>query len=272
MGWGSVQLGYNCEMAARFKSSRRFRVGTSGWNYAHWRGVFYPQGLSTARWFEHYAQHFDTVEINNTFYQLPPLQTFESWRRHAPPGFVYAVKANRFLTHRKRLRDCREPLQAFLERTAALGRHLGPVLYQLPPHWRCNLERLEAFCTLLPRGMVHVFEFRDPRWLMEETFALLRRYGASLCWHDLTEDHPRVVMGKVIYVRFHGAGELYGGCYSEQTLRRWARWLCAAAGPRRKVYAYFNNDAGAFAVANALRLRELLVRYARRQAARRDPE
>lgn len=253
-------------MAANSQAGRRIRVGTSGWNYPHWRGLFYPSDLPATRWFAHYCRYFDTVEINNTFYRLPPLQTFEAWRRRAPAGFVYAVKAHRFLTHRKRLLDCGAALQTFLSRVAALGAHCGPVLYQLPPHWRRNLERLEQFCALLPPGMTHVFEFRDPDWLVEETFALLRRYRASLCWHDLIVDHPQVVTGKVIYVRFHGAGELYGGCYSERALRAWARRLTTAAGRRRKVYAYFNNDAEAFAVANATRLRELLARCMQRGA------
>lgn len=246
-------------------------MGTSGWSYPHWRGVFYPAELPAARWFAYYCRQFDTVEINSTFYRLPRVATFQGWRRQAPAGFLYAVKAHRLLTHRKRLRRCGQPLRAFLQRTAVLRGHLGPVLYQLPPNFRRDVDRLEAFCARLPRRMTHVFEFRDPDWLTEDTFAILRRYRVCLCWHDLLPHHPLVVTGGAIYVRFHGVGERYGGCYSDQALRGWARRLCAAAGPRRTVYAYFNNDAQAYAVANAKRLRALLALYAGQQAARRGP-
>lgn len=234
------------------------RVGTSGWNYAHWKERFYPAGLSQKRWFEHYAGVFDTVEINNTFYRLPEPDTFDHWREQAPTGFVYAVKANQFLTHRKRLKDAQEPLELFLGRARRLRPHLGPILYQLPPRWHRNLRRLEDFCRLLPKGLIHVVEFRDADWLVDETFALLEHYGVCLCIHDMLPRHPRRVTGPALYLRFHGAGERYGGCYRRDQLHRWADWICQAATPQRSVFAYFNNDAEAFAVENACTLREFL--------------
>ncbi len=146
-----------------------YRIGTSGWNYDHWRGCFYPDDLPSSRWFSHYAQTFDTVEINNTFYHQPENATFDEWREQAPPGFLYAVKANRYLTHMKKLNDPREPLQRFLSGARRLKEHLGPLLYQLPPHWHKNLARLREFVELLPGDLKHVIEFRDRDWLCDET-------------------------------------------------------------------------------------------------------
>jgi uncharacterized protein YecE (DUF72 family) len=138
-------------------------IGTSGWVYPHWRGVFYPPDLPQSRWFDYYSQHFATVEINSSFYRLPAETTFDRWQAQAPPGFIYAVKANRFLTHLKRLKDVAEPLERFLSRARRLGDTLGPILWQLPPHWHADPVRLESFATLLPTDVTNVFEFRDPK-------------------------------------------------------------------------------------------------------------
>ena len=151
------------------------RVGCSGWQYGHWRGGFYPADLPQSRWLEHYASVFDTVEVNNTFYRLPEASTFAAWRDRTPPGFLFSVKASRFLTHMKKLKDPEEPLSRFFERASALERRLGPVLYQLPPRWPKNLERLELFLTALPAGRTHVVEFRDPSWYAEDVFAAVKK-------------------------------------------------------------------------------------------------
>jgi uncharacterized protein YecE (DUF72 family) len=244
-------------------------VGTSGWNYRHWRGRFYPGELPVRGWFGHYSEVFDTVEVNNTFYRLPEAKTFEAWRDQAPSDFCYAVKANRFITHIKKLKDVKEPLSLFLERARRLGTHLGPILYQLPPHWGPDIRRLEAFCDALPGDLTHVVEFRERGWLSEEVYEVLEERMVSLCIHDLLKRHPRRLTGKVVYVRFHGAGAKYGGSYSNERLRRWAGWLRRAAGEGRDVYVYFNNDADAHAVENATTLAELLgVRLARGTTAR----
>ncbi len=143
------------------------RIGTSGWVYKHWREVFYPPDLPARAWFTFYAREFHTVEINNSFYRLPSPEMFDAWRNQAPPGFLYAVKASRYITHMKKLKDPKEPLHEFITRAQHLGHTLGPILYQLPPHWRVNLERLEQFLALLPAGYRHVIEFRDASWLIE---------------------------------------------------------------------------------------------------------
>ncbi len=242
-------------------SGRRVHIwiGTSGWNYPHWRGRFYPEDCPPERWFEHYARYFATVEINNTFYQLPSEQTFDRWRKQAPRGFVYAVKANRYLTHVRKLKDVEEPLERFVARVRRLGSHLGPILFQLPPRWKPNMARLEAFLRAARGIRRRVVEFRDPDWLVPDTFRLLRRYRTALCIHDLIRPHPRVVTAGLSYVRFHGAGQRYGGCYQQAALAEWAEWMVETARCGYHVFAYFNNDAYAYAVENALTLVKLVA-------------
>jgi uncharacterized protein YecE (DUF72 family) len=230
-------------------------IGCSGWSYDDWRGRFYPQELKPDEWLTHYARFFDTVEINNTFYHLPSAQTFKAWRAQAPDGFVYAVKASRYLTHIKRLKDAKAPLNKFLTRARQLKEHLGPILYQLPPRWRLNLERLESFLDLLPADLLHVFEFRDQSWMTEEVFRMLGERNVSFCTHDypgLTA--PRRAIGPIAYVRFHGAGGLYCGSYSEPALRGWWNWMEEQVRSGKELYVYFNNDVEAQAIRDALRL------------------
>src|SRR3954469_24719354 len=148
------------------------RIGCSGWNYRHWRGAFYPEKLPVKRWFEYYSEQFDTVEINNSFYRLPPAETFAKWRDQAPPGFAYAVKANRYLTQAKKLKDCAEPIARMMPPVRHLDTALGPILYQLPPTLRLKPGGLEEFLTLLPTGLVHVFEFRHASWYVSESLDL----------------------------------------------------------------------------------------------------
>lgn len=187
--------------------------------YKHWRGLFYPDGLPVKRWFAHYAAAFDTVEINNSFYRLPSPETFAGWREQAPPGFHYAVKANRFLTQAKKLKDYAEPLARMMRSVEALGPALGPVLYQLPPRFAINLERLEGFLAILPRDVANVFEFREPSWYSDAVFALLERYGASLCVHDMPGSAgPLIAVGPIAYVRFHGTDGKYVGRYGDAAL------------------------------------------------------
>ena len=237
-----------------------WRVGTSGWSYQHWRAVFYPENLPASAWFAHYASQFSTVEINNTFYRLPAAKTFEGWARQAPPGFTYALKANQYITHTKRLRDPAEPVQRFLERARLLGEHLGPILYQLPPRFQPDLQRLEAFLCILPKDLAHVFEFRDPRWLNDDVFALLERYQAGFCIADMPDQDAVVrATSTTVYVRFHGNQVLYGDSYSSQELALWAARLAYYVGEGRHVYAYFNNDVGGYAVQNARELQRLLT-------------
>lgn len=245
---------------------RQIRVGCSGWQYRHWRGDFYPANLPASRWFAHYALTFDTVEINNTFYRLPDGATFAKWRDQATrlrsgrrPRFLYAVKASRFLTHMKKLKDPVEPLDRFFDRAQHLGPHLGPILYQLPPRWPLNLERLEQFLRALPRGYAHTVEFREPSWYDDRVFTLLRDYRVALCLHDMPGSASgQLMVGPFVYVRFHGGTTRYGGRYGDRRLDGWADWLAARAAEGKSVFAYFNNDAGGHAPRDAVRLRARL--------------
>ena len=234
-------------------------VGTSGWIYPHWAGRFYPSGLPQAQWFAHYARTFRTVEINYSFYRLPSEGSFDRWREQAPPGFRYAVKANRYLTHLKRLRETGESLERFLSRARRLEHASGPILWQLPPHWRANPQRLADFAAAPPHDMVHAFEFRDPSWFNEAVRKILSENGLSFCiYHMPGLECPLWVTGPVIYLRFHGSGEVYGGRYGPQGLRHWARQIKRWLEAGHTVYAYFNNDAFGYAVEDARTLLELL--------------
>lgn len=241
----------------------RIHIGCSGWNYRHWRGAFYPDKLAAKRWFEFYAATFDTVEINNSFYRLPSAETFAKWRDQAPPGFCYAVKANRFLTQAKKLKDCAEPLERMLGAVRQLGPTLGPILYQLPPRFRINLERLADFLALLPRDLTHVFEFREKSWLTDEMLALLDANGASFCAHDMPGSAtPSWAVGPIAYVRFHGGEGKYWGRYSDEKLLSWSDWIIAQSRSGRAVWAYFNNDIHAHAIQDALTLRAMIAQAA----------
>ncbi len=230
-----------------------FRAGTSGWQYDHWSGVFYPPDLPKDRWLEHYARHFDTVEVNNTFYRLPQAGTFDSWRERAPEGFCYALKFSRYGTHLKHLKDPAGSIGLFLERAERLGSLLGPILVQLRPNWKVNLERLNGFLNEAPRRRRWAVEFRDPSWLCQGAYEVLRAHNAALCIHDLIADHPRVVTADWVYLRFHGGGD--GGNYSRQALIAAARQARRHLEEGLDVYAYFNNDVGGYAAANAADLR-----------------
>jgi uncharacterized protein YecE (DUF72 family) len=235
------------------------RIGCSGWNYRHWRGLFYPEGLPVKRWFEHYAAHFDAVEVNATFYRLPEAGTFAKWRDQAPPGFRYAVKAPRFITHMKKLKDCEHPTAEFLARVRHLGETLGLVLYQLPPSLRFDRDRLRAFSALLPPDLAHAIEPRDPSWLTDEPLSLLHEAGIGVCAHDMPGRGDNAsATGKLAYVRFHGASGKYIGRYAEDMLSRWAGWLRAEEAKGRTAWAFFNNDIHGHAVEDARVLRELI--------------
>ena len=237
----------------------RVRIGCSGWQYKHWKGDFYPGVLPQTRWFEHYASVFDTVELNSTFYRLPEREVFSAWRERAPAGFEFAVKASRFLTHMKKLKDPDEPVERLFSRMRALGRHLGPVLYQLPPGWKVDRDRFRHFLDALPSDARHVVEFREPTWYEPWIEALMMSRRVALCLHDMTGSATgRKEPGPFVYVRFHGASRKYGGSYDDAHLREWAGWLSERRAEGCDVYAYFNNDVGGHAPRNALTLRCML--------------
>lgn len=235
------------------------RIGTSGWVYSHWRGIFYPPDLRPRDWLAFYCGTFDTVEINNSFYRLPSVEAFDGWYTQAPPEFQYAVKASRYITHLRKLKEPEEPVRTFFERASRLAEKLGPVLYQLPPNWHVNLARFETFLAVLPPGNAHVVEFRDPSWLTEDVFRLMQRYGVAHCIHDM---YPLAVPVRVTsspaYVRLHGDVGHHGD-YRPSVLERWAKHIDGWRSDRLDVFVYFNNDIGGYAVRNALALRELLA-------------
>lgn len=231
-------------------------VGTSGWQYDDWRGAFYPHDVARRRWLGHLATRFSTVEVNNSFYRLPSAVTFERWRGSVPPGFVLAVKASRFITHIRRLRECREPIELLWSRARALGDRLGPFLFQLPPRFPADPDRLRAFLSELPPDMRAAFEFRDPSWLTGEVARMLDDAGAALAWADRpgTRGTPPVT-GGWLYARFHQGTRSAPG-YRRDKLRRWAERIADA--PARDGFVYFNNDADAAAPRDAMALIELL--------------
>ena len=232
--------------------SARVFIGTSGWHYDHWRGPFYPSKLPKTRWLEFYAGHFDTVEVNSSFYRLPSEAAVGGWRRGTPPGFTFSMKASRYITHLKRLKDSAEAVRRFTERVKILEGKLGPLLYQLPPNMKRDDRRLESFLAGLPPGYRHAVEFRHSSWYNEAVFAILRRYGIGLCLLDMPElRSPLVVTAGFAYIRFHGKDELYTGSYPDGELAGWADKLVSLAAGLEAVYIYFNNDYQAHAVDNA---------------------
>ena len=252
-------------MEDRIVSKRgEIRVGCCGWVYRHWRGSFYPEGLPQKRWFERYAEEFDTVEINASFYRVPLLSTFDGWRDKAPPGFRYAVKANRFITHLKKLLDCEEPTDRFIELARRLAEKLGPILYQLPPSLHKDLKRLDVFLDRLPQDLEQVVEFRHNSWYEEEVLALLDRHGVGFVAHDLKGlKSPALASGRTAYVRFHGSGGRYSGRYSDDVLMEWGDWCLEQSRLGRSCWCYFNNDIHGHAIEDARTLKSMVRQISR---------
>lgn len=230
-------------------------IGTSGWQYASWRGPVYRPGLPAARWLEAYARLFPTVESNASFYRLPERSTFEAWAARTPPGFVVAIKASRYLTHVRRLREPGEPVERLVSRAEGLGAKLGPVLLQLPPRFTSDAGRLDAALGAFPAGWRIAVELRDPTWSTPEVRRVLERRGAALCLADRRGPlEPRWRTADWAYLRFHEGRGSPPPCYREAELAAWARRLRAAWADASDVYAYFNNDPLACAPSDALRL------------------
>jgi uncharacterized protein YecE (DUF72 family) len=248
---------------------RALHVGCSGWNYRSWRGAFYPEGEPARRWLELYAERFDTVEVNTTFYRLVARAAVERWVEQSPAGFCFAVKASRYLTHIKRLAGIREGVGRFYERIeplAAAGK-LGPVLWQLPENFHRDDARLAEALALAPPGR-HAFEFRHPSWFAPEVYALLREHGAAL----VVGDHPErpfqalETTAPFAYARFHYGHRGRRGNYSPAELDEWAGRLRSMRA-RTELFVYFNNDWEAFAPRNAEALRARLLEREGRRAA-----
>ncbi|XP_024535541.1 uncharacterized protein LOC112347966 isoform X4 [Selaginella moellendorffii] len=236
-----------------------FRVGTSGYIYKHWRGVVYPRSSAQKDWFRLYTNLFDTVEINNTFYRLPERKVFQEWHDQAPENFCYALKYSRFGTHMKRLKDPENHVNLFLDRSVPLHATCGPVLVQLPPKFKLELERLKEFLHRLPTNIRWAVEVRDSRWLCDDVYELLKQHNVALCIHDhedIIDKHPKVITASWLYLRFHGKN--YQHCYTAQELDHSSTWIREQLAKGLDAFAYFNNDADGNAVTNALALRNLV--------------
>ncbi|KAA5546573.1 DUF72 domain-containing protein [Adhaeribacter rhizoryzae] len=207
----------------------------------------------------HYLKYYQTVEINNSFYRLPTYETFANWRQAVPDNFVFAVKASRYITHMKKLKDPQASLANFLQNVTALEEKLGPILFQLPPRWHCDLERFRQFLQALPSGLLYTFEFRDQTWYNEPVYDLLRQYNAAFCIYDL-EQHlsPIIATANFVYIRLHGPVGKYNGSYSDEALMGWAEAARTWHAEGKAVYIYFDNDIGGHAVTDSQRLIALL--------------
>jgi len=234
-------------------------IGTSGWHYDHWKGPFYPREMDSEGMLGYYSAIFRTVEVNNTFYQLPEKKTLLQWRDAVPAGFIFAVKASRYITHMKKLRDPEDPVSTFMQRIETLGVKLGPILFQLPPRWKLNPERLKSFLQGLPEESRYVFEFRDPSWFDEVAYGLLSERNIALCIYELAGfSSPKRITADFAYLRLHGPGEAYEGKYDRKALAEWARTFFTWSGKDMEIFCYFDNDERGYAAANATQLSGML--------------
>ena len=227
-------------------------VGTSGWQYKDWRGAFYPREIKQVEWLAHYAQRFATVEINASFYRLPPRERFEAWAAGTPADFVLCPKTSRYLTHMKKLKDPEEPVQRFLDAALGLGAKIGPALLQLPPNFPRDLQRLDRTLTLFGQQVPIAVEFRHASWWTDDTRRVLTEHGAALCWADRRSAwiSPRWRTAAWGYLRFHEGRGLWP-CYGRTALERAAADLAAEYSERDDVYVFFNNDPRGCAVRDA---------------------
>lgn len=233
------------------------RIGTSGWHYGHWKGPFYPEDARDSELLEIYARHFSTAEINNSFYQLPTEKAIRGWKDSTPRNFVFSMKASRFITHNKNLKDPETTLPKFFDRMSTLGDKAGPVLFQLPPRWKLNLERLKSFVAALPKGYRYAFEFRNHTWHTDEVYDVLSEAGVAFCIYDLDGFlSPEVLSTDFAYVRLHGPDGPYRGSYGKKALEKWAGKF--SSWKVKEVYCYFDNDQDGYAALNAESLLNML--------------
>ncbi len=236
-----------------------FYVGTSGWQYKHWIGKFYPTDLKSTDQLKFYLHHLHTVELNSSFYHLPDAATFKKWRTITPDDFIFSVKATRYITHMKKLQDIKESLRTFLKNAKTLKEKLGPILFQLPPKWKLNVERLNEFVKNLPSKHRFVFEFRNETWYDTKVYEILHNKNCAFCIYELAgHQSPEIVTADFVYIRLHGPGEKYQGNYSDEVLKRWSEKILHWLREGTDVYIYFDNDQDAYAACNAQKLFTLI--------------
>jgi uncharacterized protein YecE (DUF72 family) len=237
----------------------KYFLGTSGWMYNHWKGPFYPDDMSNEDMLEYYSHVFNTVEVNNTFYKLPKKQVVKGWKANTPDNFVFSIKANRYITHMKNLKDGKEPVGNLINSIRVLGDKLGPILFQLPPQWNLNYERIKDFIEHLPDPYQYVFEFRNLSWYDDKVYNLLRENDIALCIHDISgKSSPQIITANFLYIRFHGPHGNYHNKYPMNHLEKWANKIYSWLEEDLTVYAYFNNDAYGRAIKNVKELGEIL--------------
>jgi len=241
-------------------SKGRIHIGTSGWHYKHWIGTWYPAGTKPDQQFNYYARHFDTVEINNSFYKLPSREVFEGWYENSPRRFLFVIKANRFITHNLKLTRPKEPLLRFFNSVLALKEKLGPILFQLPPKWKINATRLQEFLQALPTAHRYVFEFRNDTWYHEEVYKLLEAHNCAFCMYELAGHvSPEKITADFVYVRLHGpSANKYQGSYTKASLKKWARKCLEWKSQKKDVFIYFDNDQEGYAAFNAMTLKDMI--------------
>ncbi len=233
------------------------RVGTSGWNYPHWRDIFYPENLAKGKWLEFYSKYFDTVELNATFYRLPVEKTFQNWYKRTPSGFIWAVKASKFITHTKRLKDVQDALKRFYNSVSQLKEKCGPILFQLPPSLVFEKTLLENFCEILDHSYNYAMEVRNESWINDKAFRILNKHNIAFCISDTAGRYPyhEEITADFVYVRLHGSRRLYASEYTQEEMISWAKKI---SDWKRNAYIYFDNDFQGYAVKNARMLKEIL--------------
>lgn len=240
------------------KKKPQVLIGTSGWSYEHWKENFYPKTVKTKDWLQYYSQSFPTVEINSTFYRTPRTSTIENWYAQVPSDFSFSIKANRHITHQKRLHECEDTLRFFYSQIEHFKSKLGPILFQLPPSFKVNKERLIAFLQFLNNDYQHIFEFRHESWFNDEIYDLLAKHHVALCITDLNGHlSPEEVTSHFTYIRLHGPHQSYQGSYGSSQLKTWKKKIEQWA-QTTSVYCYFDNDEKGYAIQDAKSLLALL--------------
>ncbi len=238
----------------------KIRIGTSGWNYSHWKGIFYPSDLAKTKWLEFYATQFDTVELNATFYRLPSEKTFQSWYKRTPANFLWSLKANRAITHIKKLKDVKEALDKFYKLVFWLKEKCGVVLFQLPPSLTFEEGLLKEFCSLLNTNYRYALEIRHKSWINDNAFEILAKHNIAFCISDSAGRFPyyEAITADFVYIRLHGPAKLYASEYSEAQINEWAKKLIKWG---KDAFVYFNNDFSGYAVKNAKMLKQVIEQW-----------
>ncbi|PJD96439.1 MAG: hypothetical protein CK425_05565 [Parachlamydia sp.] len=234
----------------------RVQIGTAGWSYPDWKENFYPDGLKTKEWLNYYSANFATVEVNTTFYHLPLQSTVNNWLNQVPESFLFSIKASRYITHQKKLKECKESLALFYKVMQELHPKMGPILFQLPPSFQMNKERLEDFLLHLKEDFLHVFEFRHPSWFVDEIYEILAKKNIGLCMTDLNgKQSPEEITSFFTYIRLHGPHQAYQESYGAAKLKSWKKKI-EKWKTKTSVYCYFDNDAKGAAIEDAKVMRD----------------